>query len=66
MARIGQIVIKDSLSSFILVEKELKSMLKILSLFSGIGAFEKAITNIGLDYEVVEAIFTNLHKAEII
>ena len=54
------------MSSFILVEKELKSMLKILSLFSGIGAFEKAITNIGLDYEVVEAIFTNLHKAEII
>ena len=28
-------------------------MLKILSLFSGIGAFEKAMTNIGLDYEVV-------------
>lgn len=27
--------------------------LKVLSLFSGIGAFEKALTNIGIDYELV-------------
>ena len=27
--------------------------MKILSLFSGIGAFEKALTNIGIDYELV-------------
>lgn len=27
--------------------------LKVLSLFSGIGAFEKALTNIGVDYELV-------------
>lgn len=27
--------------------------MKVLSLFSGIGAFEKALTNIGVDYEVV-------------
>lgn len=28
-------------------------MLKVLSLFSGIGAFEKALTNIGVEHEVV-------------
>jgi len=28
-------------------------MLKVLSLFSGIGAFEKALTNIGIDYDLV-------------
>ena len=28
-------------------------VLKLLSLFSGIGAFEKALTNIGVDYELV-------------
>ena len=27
--------------------------LRLLSLFSGIGAFEKALTNIGIDYELV-------------
>lgn len=27
--------------------------MKVLSLFSGIGAFEKALTNIGIDYELV-------------
>lgn len=26
--------------------------LKILSLFSGIGAFEKALTNIGIEYDL--------------
>ena len=49
----GRLSLKIVCPLFILVEKELKSMLKILSLFSGIGAFEKAMTNIGLDYEVV-------------
>ena len=29
------------------------SKLRVLSLFSGIGAFEKALTNIGIDYELV-------------
>lgn len=28
-------------------------MIKLLSLFSGIGAFEKALNNIGVDYELV-------------
>lgn len=28
-------------------------MIKLLSLFSGIGAFEKALDNIGVDYELV-------------
>ena len=28
-------------------------MIKMLSLFSGIGAFEKALTNLGIDYELV-------------
>ena len=28
-------------------------MIKLLSLFSGIGAFEKALENIGIDYELV-------------
>ena len=28
-------------------------MLRYLSLFSGIGAFEKALTNLGVKYEVV-------------
>lgn len=28
-------------------------MIKLLSLFSGIGAFEKALTNLKIDYEVV-------------
>lgn len=31
----------------------MKEKLKVLSLFSGIGAFEKALTNIGIDYELV-------------
>lgn len=29
------------------------SRLRVISLFSGIGAFEKALTNIGIDYELV-------------
>ena len=29
------------------------SKLRVLSLFSGIGAFEKALTNIGIDYDLV-------------
>lgn len=28
-------------------------MIRILSLFSGIGAFEKALTNLGIEYEIV-------------
>ena len=28
-------------------------MIKVLSLFSGIGAYEKALTNIGIDYELI-------------
>lgn len=28
-------------------------MLKILSLFSGIGAFEKALENLGVDFDLV-------------
>lgn len=28
-------------------------MLRVLSLFSGIGAFEKALTNLKIDYEIV-------------
>lgn len=28
-------------------------MIKLLSLFSGIGAFEKALENIGIDYQLV-------------
>ena len=28
-------------------------MLRYLSLFSGIGAFEKALTNLGVQYELV-------------
>ena len=27
--------------------------IKVLSLFSGIGAFEKALTNLNIDYELV-------------
>ena len=33
--------------------EEKKKMIKLLSLFSGIGAFEKALENIGIDYELV-------------
>jgi DNA (cytosine-5)-methyltransferase 1 len=29
------------------------SKLKLLSLFSGIGAFEKALTNLNIDYELI-------------
>lgn len=29
------------------------TQLKVLSLFSGIGAFEAALTNIGVDYELI-------------
>jgi DNA (cytosine-5)-methyltransferase 1 len=28
-------------------------LIRVLSLFSGIGAFEKALTRLGIDYEVV-------------
>ncbi len=31
----------------------MNNKLRVLSLFSGIGAFEKALTNIGIDYELV-------------
>lgn len=30
-------------------------MIKLLSLFSGIGAFEKALENLGIDYDLVKA-----------
>ena len=36
------------------------SKLRLLSLFSGIGAFEKALTNIGVDYELVS--FSEIDK----
>lgn len=29
------------------------SKLRVLSLFSGIGAFEKALTDLGIDYELI-------------
>lgn len=38
-------------------------MIKILSLFSGIGAFEKALNNINLDYELVN--FSEIYKPAI-
>lgn len=38
-------------------------MLKILSLFSGIGAFEKALNNINLEYEIVN--FSEIHEPAI-
>lgn len=31
----------------------MKNKLRVLSLFSGIGAFEKALTNIGIDFEII-------------
>ena len=34
-------------------ESIIKEKLKVLSLFSGIGAFEKALTNIGVDYKLI-------------
>ena len=34
-------------------------MLKLLSLFSGIGAFEKALENIGEPYELINYCFKN-------
>ena len=34
-------------------KKGWNTMLKYLSLFSGIGAFESALTNLGVNYEVV-------------
>ena len=36
-----------------MVLKERRGIMKLLSLFSGIGAFEKALENIGIDYELV-------------
>lgn len=39
-------------------------MLRILSLFSGIGAFEKALNNIKLEYEIVN--FSEIHKPAIL
>ena len=36
-----------------MVLKERRGVMKLLSLFSGIGAFEKALENIGIDYELV-------------
>ena len=38
--------------------------LKVLSLFSGIGAFEKALTNIGVDYELVNYCEINEHASK--
>ena len=31
----------------------MREKIKVLSLFSGIGAFEKALTNLNIDYELV-------------
>lgn len=31
----------------------MRENLRVLSLFSGIGAFEKALTNIGVDFELI-------------
>lgn len=31
-------------------------MIKILELFSGIGAFSKALTNLGIEHEIVDAV----------
>lgn len=38
--------------------------LKMLSLFSGIGAFEKALTNIGIDYELINYCEINKHASK--
>ena len=39
------------------------SLLKLLSLFSGIGAFEKALNNINLEYEIIN--FSEIYKPAI-
>jgi hypothetical protein len=36
--------------------KPLPSEIKLLSLFSGIGAFEKALDNLGIEYEILNCI----------
>lgn len=38
--------------------------LKVLSLFSGIGAFEKALTNLNIDYELISFSEINKHAIE--
>ena len=38
--------------------------LKVLSLFSGIGAFEKALTNIGVEYELINYCEINDHASK--
>lgn len=40
------------------------SKLRVLSLFSGIGAFEKALTNIGVDYELINYCEINDHASK--
>ena len=39
--------------------------LRVLSLFSGIGAFEKALTNLGIPYELVNYCEINEHGWEV-
>ena len=38
--------------------------IKVLSLFSGIGAFEKALTNIGIDYELINYCEIDSHASK--
>lgn len=38
--------------------------IKVLSLFSGIGAFEKALTNIGINYELVNYCEIDSHASK--
>ena len=38
--------------------------LRVLSLFSGIGAFEKALTNLGIPYELVNYCEINEHASK--
>ena len=40
-----------------------KNIMRLLSLFSGIGAFEKALKNIGIDYELVKETLLKIKEA---
>lgn len=47
----------------VLIERE-NNKLRVLSLFSGIGAFEKALTNLGVDYKLVNYCEINAHASK--
>lgn len=56
MGSLFQCLTKLSIHVQLVAIKEEKTMLKVLELFAGIGACSKALTNLGIEHEIVDAV----------